>query len=146
MIATRLTFYGACKNAIDFYCNVFNGKVIRQSLFQDNINQFPMGVSEETKELVYYALLQVMDDNGSGYISMSDSPVLAFTGRPENQGCRDNVVLDVELNSALSVEQVYEKFMKDGAKCNIALCTNENYSKYASFIDKYGICWNVYCK
>lgn len=145
MIAARLTFFGACKDAADFYCKVFHGELTLKTLFQDHSDQFPMGLSGDARNFVYSVNVRITDENGDSYISMGDSPVIAFSGRQGNGGCRDNVVFDVNVCSPLEVERIYEAFSHDGAKCNIALCTREGYSRYASFIDRFGICWNVFC-
>ncbi len=146
MVAARLTFFGACREAVDFYCKVFRGKVTKKSYFCDNLSQFPMGLSEEAENLLYSACLQIPDAKENSYICMGDSPVLAFSGSQEMQGCKDNVVFDVELSSVTEVERIYHEFVNDGAKLNIALCTKDNYRSYASFIDRFGVCWNVYCE
>ncbi len=146
MIAARLTFYGACREAVDFYCKVFKGNIVKKTLFEDHLDQFPMGLSDEAKGFFYFVSLQIPDEKGGNYINMGDSPVLAFMERQENQKCRDNVIFDIKLSSDSEVERIYKAFMDDGAKCNIVLCTKDSYSRYTSFIDRFGVCWNVYCE
>lgn len=145
MIAARLTFLGACRDAADFYCQVFHGDLILKTLFQDHSDQFPMGLSGDAGNFIYSAIVRITDENGRSYISMGDSPVIAFSGRQGDGRCRDNVVFDVNVSSPSEVERIYDAFIHDGARCNIALCTRKGYRKYASFIDRFGICWNVFC-
>ncbi len=146
MITARITFYGACRDAIEFYKEVFHAKVVKQTLFKDNADMFPMGLSEDMEDLVYYALLQVTDEQGTSYICVEDTPALVFTGKADYQGCQFNSIFDVEVGSDAEVERIYDAFVGDGAKCNVPLCEKGNYSKYASFIDRFGVCWNVYCE
>lgn len=146
MIAARLTFWGACGDAADFYCRTFGGEVVEKTFFGERADQFPMGLSQEAQGYLYSVSLRVADESGEDYISMGDSPVLAFSGKQENSGCRDNIVFDVALRSPAEVERIYGAFMQDGAKCNIALCEKDGYCRYASFIDRFGVCWNVFCR
>ena len=145
MIAARLTFLGACGEAADFYSRVFRGELAQKTLFRDHSEEFPMGLSETAQNFVYFAVVKITDKDGDSYISMGDSPVAAFSGKQGNGGCRDNVVFDVDVYAPSEVERIYEAFLSDGAKCNIALCTRKGYGRYASFIDRFGICWNVFC-
>jgi len=144
MIAVKLTFWGMCDEAASFYARVFQGKLLEKSLFEENSGKFFEGLSEETKMLVYSATLLVPDKNGDFYIKMGDAPALAFSEVVEKGGCRDHAIFDVELESVPKVEQIYKAFMEDGARCNIPLCIKDDYERYGSFIDRFGVCWNVY--
>ncbi len=104
-----------------------------------------MELPENAQNFVYSAKVKITDKDGDSYIGMGDSPVIAFSGKQGNGGCRDNVVFDVIVYSPSEVERIYDAFIDDGAKCNIALCTGKGYDRYASFIDRFGICWNVFC-
>ena len=145
MIAARITFYGACRDAVDFYSRVFHAAVEDESLFEDHQNQFPMGLSVGAGKLIFYVRLRIPDEEGDACIIMGDSPILALPGNMERSGCKDNIIFDMKLHSATETERIYNAFMEDGAKCNIPLCSREEYSKYGSFIDRFGICWNLYC-
>lgn len=41
MIAARITFFGACKDAVDFYGKVFQATAENKSLFRDHHGRFP---------------------------------------------------------------------------------------------------------
>lgn len=145
MIAVKLTFFGSCREALEFYANVFRGEIIEEKIFGEYVGQFPADLSETVKNYIYSATLRVPDNSGASYINMGDSPVVVFCEDPGSTGCHDNVIMDVKLDSVSDVERIFEKFTQDSAKCNIALCEKDGYKKYASFIDKFGVCWNVFC-
>lgn len=146
MIAARLTFFGACSEAADFYCKVFGGEIVEKIYFGEQTDQFPIDLSQETCRYIYSISLRVVDESGKSYINMGDSPVLAFAESQGNQGCRDNIVFDMSLGSVEEVDRIYNTFIQDGAKCNIALCEKDGYGRYASFIDRFGVCWNIFSK
>lgn len=145
MIAVKLTFFGTCKEALEFYTNVFGGEIIEKKIFGEYAEQFPTDLSETAKNYIYSAMLRVPDSNGASYINMGDSPVIVFCEDSGNKGCHDNIIMDVKLDSVNDVERIFENFSQDSAKCNIALCEKDGYEKYASFIDRFGVCWNVFC-
>ena len=145
MIAIKLTFFCSCREALEFYANVFRGEIIEEKIFGEYVGQFPADLSETVKNYIYSATLRVPDNSGASYINMGDSPVVVFCEDPGSTGCHDNAIMDVKLDSVSDVERIFEKFTQDSAKCNIALCEKDGYEKYASFIDKFGVCWNVFC-
>lgn len=145
MIAVKLTFFGSCREALEFYANVFRGEIIEEKIFGEYVGQFPADLSENVKNYIYSATLRVPDNSGASYINMGDSPVVVFCEDQGSTGCHDNVIMDVKLDSVSDVERIFEKFTQDSAKCNSALCEKDGYEKYASFIDKFGVCWNVFC-
>ena len=145
MIATRLTLMGKCKEAMDMYCKLLKAELVDVSLFAEHKEQFPVELGDNRKDLIYSAKIKFTYGEQVSYIHMADSPVLAFTDDVRKQGCRDNITFDMELKSSCEVEEIYYAFMECGAKNNVSLQARDGYGMYCSFIDQFGVCWNLYC-
>lgn len=141
-VACKVTFYGLCSEAINFYKDIFDCEIAGIEYFKDHAEQFPMGLSDSTQDLIYGAELVFTDDDCRTKICVGDSPVMVFENRKQMAGCKDNITFEVFLDSKADVRRVYNEFLKHNSKINIPLQDSE-IKCYASLIDIYGICWNI---
>ena len=58
-------------------------------------------------------------------------------------GNKDNVVFEVSDLSSEEIQHIYSSFMQDKAVANIPLGPRPDNQLYTSFIDRFGVCWNL---
>lgn len=145
MVAAKITFYGVCREALEFYTKVFEGEVEKLETFEANQKRFPTGMPDHCKELIYTAVFTIKDEKDNCHICMGDSPILAITGMQEAGICKDNLAFDIVMKDPERIRDIYNKLMDHSGKSNILLKENEEFLLYGSMIDCYGICWTLYC-
>ena len=134
MISTKLTFYGACKEALEFYRQLFDGEITKEETFKNRIEAFPMGLDVKYENLIFSAELRILQGNDTCYISIGASGA-----------CKDNVAFDIILENAAEIQNIYDKLMENGGKSNVPLGETKEYTLFGSMIDKFGVCWTLYC-
>lgn len=125
-IATYVYLQGNCEEAVDFYLNLFQAKLIRKELFADYMT--------DQKDLigkVFHAELQINDF----YLYLSDS-LTAFNY--DNQAYKITMECD-----SLEQAQSYFDMLKQGG------IVNEEFSKMpwgmylGNVRDKFGVNWDI---
>lgn len=145
MISVRLTFYGLCKEAINFYIQCFDSKLIACKRFQDTKDAFPQGIEAKYYNFIYSAELEITIEGHKFYVTMGDTPTIIFTGINELSGCKDNIAFDIRIRDPKLIRYLYEKFINVGSKTNIPLEQSRQKQLRCSVIDPYGICWTMFC-
>ncbi|MTI49945.1 MAG: hypothetical protein FH761_19105 [Firmicutes bacterium] len=144
-ISSRITFFGNCREAIEFYKEVFEIENVNVETFEDSKEMSNMQLSEDEKRLIFRSELKIKDKESYFSIIMADSPVLAFNkGYIGNKNNVDNITFEVSCITREQIKEIYEKLSAEG-KINISLQTKNSYKLFGSLIDKYGVCWNLYC-
>lgn len=145
MISVKLTFGGLCNEAIRFYSQCFNVKVLAQKSFKDAENSFPQGIEAKFQDFVFSAQLEITLEDSKFYVTMGDTPAIVFTGTGELSGCNDNIAFDIHVKEPALIRELYKKFTEAGSKNNIPLEQSEQGLR-CSLIDPYGICWTMVCE
>lgn len=145
MISVKLTFFGLCDEAIKFYRECFNSKLIACKRFQDAKEAFPQEIDSEYHRFILSAELEITLEDDKFYMTMGDSPTIIFTGINELSGCNDNIAFDIRIKNPELIRNLYEKFINAGSKTNIPLEQSEHRLLQCSVIDPYGICWTMFC-
>ena len=142
LLAPYLLFYGDCKAAFDFYCEVFHASSQIITTFEEAPTLKDLPISLETADLVYKGELHF--ENG-GYIStlvLADSPTLLFNRTADSRGIRDNISLLVKLprSGSISINEVFNQ-LAIGGKINIKIKEDSSGQLSGSVIDRFGVCW-----
>ncbi|NJD02312.1 MAG: VOC family protein [Ruminiclostridium sp.] len=131
-LAVYVNFNGNCREAVDFYTNVFNREKPKIMLFGDTPPNPDFPLDGKTKKLVMHAELNI-----SGTIVMfSDVP----PGMPFVAG--NNISLVVTSRDMNEIKSLFGKLKAGGT---VAMDLQETFwSKcYGYLTDKYGIGWQL---
>ncbi len=145
MISAKLTFYGLCKEAIVFYSQCFEVRLMAKKRFQDAKDAFPQGIDAKYHDFIFSAELEITLEGDRFHMTMGDSPMLVFTGADEISGCKDNIAFDIRIRDPEVMKGLYDQFINAGSKTNIPLAQTEQGELRCSLIDPYGICWTMFC-
>lgn len=146
MISVKLTFYGLCNEAIKFYSQCFEVKLITHKRFQDAKDAFPQEIEPKYHNFIFSAELEITLEDYKFYVTMGDTPTIIFTGINELSGCKDNIAFDIRIRDPKRIRDLYEKFINAGSKTNIPLDQSGQGLLRCSVIDPYGICWTMFCE
>ena len=144
MISVKLTFGGLCNEAVRFYSQCFDVRVLAQKSFQDAENNFPQGIEPKFQDFIFSAELEITLEDSKFYVTMGDTPAIVFTGTDRLSGCNDNNAFDIHVKEPGLIRELYQKFTEAGSKNNIPLEQSERGLR-CSLIDPYGICWTMFC-
>lgn len=127
-----LNFDGNCREALDFYANVFKTEIKGLMLFSDAPAADGYVASEADKNKVMYASLEI---SGST-VMFSDAP----DGYPYNAG--NNIILTVYATENAEVERLFEMLNVDP---NPHMPPQQTFfaEYYAMAKDKFGLYWNI---
>lgn len=145
MISVKLTFGGLCDEAIKFYSQCFDLKVLTQRSFQNAEEAFPQGVEPKFQDFIFSAELEITLEDSKFYMTIGDTPAIVFTGTDGLSGCNDNIAFDIHVKEPNLIRELYQKFTEAGSKNNIPLEQSEQGLR-CSLIDPYGICWTMVCE
>ena len=145
MISVKLTFHGLCNEAIKFYSQCFDSKLIACKKFQDAKDAFPQEIEPEYYNFIFSAELEITVEDYKFYVTMGDTPTIIFTGINNLSGCNDNMAFDIRIRNPQLIKDLYAKFINAGSKTNIPLEQSEQLLR-CSVIDPYGICWTMFCE
>lgn len=132
MINVYLTFNGNCRQAVEFYAEVFNTEKPEFMTFGDSPPNPEYPLPEEAKELIMHTRLTINGD----VIMFSDT----FPGSPFIIG--NNVSLAFVSNDKNEISSVFEK-LKQGGKVSMDLQETFWSKSYGSLKDQFGIEWQV---
>ncbi|KKO52211.1 VOC family protein [Paenibacillus sp. DMB20] len=125
-----LVFNGNCREAVEFYADVFGTEKPQIMTFGDNPPNPEYQLPEEAKNLVMHARLTISDSN----VMFSDT----FPGMPFVVG--NNITLAIVTNSRDEVETWFNK-LKEGGKVGMELQETFWSKCYGQVTDKFGIEW-----
>lgn len=144
-MSPRITFFGSCRDAVEYYKDVFQTDQVDIITFTEAPELANMEQTDDTKKLIYRAELTVGEGDSSFSFIMGDSPALIFNSSQVNaSGNQDNITYEITSREPNEISALYEKLIEEG-KANITLRKTDALALYASLIDKYGICWNLRC-
>ncbi|WP_026475958.1 VOC family protein [Alkaliphilus transvaalensis] len=125
-----LNFNGNCREAVEFYANVFNVEKQEIMLYKDVHSSEDFPLTEETKNLVMHTFLNI---KGS-IVMFSDVP----PGMPFTVG--NNISLVVNCNDIDEIRSAFEKLSVGGS---VPMELQETFwSKlYGYVVDKFGVGW-----
>lgn len=131
-IQPYLNFNGNCREAVNFYADIFGIQEPRIMSFGDMPSNEEFPIAEETKNLVMHAEIKVKDTT----IMFSDvAPGMPFT-------VGNNISLIFSGTDIDELKALYDK-LKDGG--NVVMELQETFwSKcYGYVVDKFGIGWQL---
>lgn len=131
-IEAYLNFDGNCREAVEFYAEVFETGTPQIMTFSDGPQNPDYPVPEEAKHLVMHANIIV---SGSR-LMFSD----VFPGMPFTQG--NNISLTV-LSKDENELKVWFNKLKEGGKVNMELQETFWSKCYGNLTDKFGIDWQL---
>ncbi|WP_246240407.1 VOC family protein [Anaerocolumna sedimenticola] len=132
MVNVYLIFNGNCREAVEFYAEVFGTDMPQIMTMGDAPEDPDYPVSEENKKLIMHARLNI---SGS-YVMFSDN----VAGSAFTQG--NNISLAVVHNNVDEIKNWFEK-LKDGGKVEMELQETFWSKCYGSLTDKFGIHWQL---
>jgi PhnB protein len=129
-INVYLNFNGNCREAVEFYAEVFNAETAMMMTFGESPADPSYPLPEEAKSLIMHARLEVY---GSA-IMFSDT----FPGMPFIQG--NNISLSIVTASMEEITKVFGK-LQEGGKVMMELQETFWSKCYGSLTDKFGVQW-----
>ncbi len=137
-IHAYLNFNGNCKEAFDFYQNVFNSPVTGTYYFDDmpNVPGEP-ALPEEAKGKVMHTSLAL----GNNTMLMGSDIVEGF-GQKLSFGNATYIMVDTE--SADEAQRLFQALAKDAKLMEMELGETFFAEQFASFQDQFGIYWMIH--
>lgn len=133
MISPAIHFSGNCKEAIEFYEEVFQATDKHIEFYHNAPSNSGMNITEATKDYVMHAGMTICGT----HVNFSDTtdPVLAG----------NMICLNVFFQTSDQVVHAYER-LKEGGKIIVELGPQFFSSMYASVVDRYGVNWQLICE
>ncbi|WP_054024598.1 VOC family protein [Bacillus sp. FJAT-28004] len=125
-----LNFNGNCREAVEFYAQVFGTEITNFTTFGDNPPNPEYPLPEEAKNLVMHARLNILGSN----IMFSD----VFPGMPFIEG--NNISLAVVSKNMDEITTLFHK-LKEGGTIGMELQETFWSKAYGQLKDKLGILW-----
>ena len=125
-----VTFKGNCREAIDFYQNALDGKV----LFVQTVGESPM-TDMGPPENIMHCTIKV----GDSPIMMSDDP------RPDSPSAAGNISLAIGLDDRDRAEQIFTNLAVGGS---VIMPLTKTYwaDAFGMLTDKFGVRWMINCE
>jgi len=129
-VQAYINFNGNCREAVEFYSNVFKTNEPQFMLFGDFHDESEFGQNEEAKKLVMHTNLII---SGSMVMFSDIPPGMPFIGG-------NNISLTIVTKDAAEIHSAFEKLKEDGV---VLMELQETFwSKcYGCVTDKFGIIW-----
>lgn len=125
-----LNFPGNCRQALDFYSQVFGAEKTSVMTWGDMPGQAQNQIAEDTKKLIMHATLPVLGSN----LMMADIPPnMEFIAG-------NNITLTIGLESKEEITSLFSKLKESGI---IVMDLQETFFSpwYGQLVDKFGIPW-----
>ncbi len=130
-----LNFNGNCREAVEFYADVFGTEKPQIMTFGDSSPNPEYPLPEEAKNLVMHSRLNI---SGST-VMFSDT----FPGSPFVLG--NNITLAIVSKNEEEIKSFFHK-LKEGGKVNMELQETFWCKCYGQLTDKFGIEWQLNCE
>ncbi|MBP1839486.1 VOC family protein [Formosa algae] len=128
-VQAYLAFKGNCLQALNFYSDVFNAKIINKQTYKDSKIDVP---------LTYLDKLQHAELKGKGI------HVMAYDASPDTPINHGNQIhMSVDLNTKDEAESVFETLSENGQVHHDF--REREWGYYGRCTDEYGINWMVNC-
>lgn len=131
-VEVYLVFDGNCRQAVEFYSQVFGTEITDLTTFEDTPQHPDYTLPEEAKNRIMHARLEI---SGSR-VMFSDT----FPGQPFEQG--NNVTLALLSDKQDELKEWFEK-LKDGGIVEMELQETFWSQLYGRVTDKFGIHWQL---
>lgn len=131
-IDVYLNFNGNCREAVEYYAEVFGTETPKFMTFGDSPQDPNYPLPEEAKNLIMHTRLNI---NGSN-VMFSDT----FPGMPFVEG--NNISLSYQSNNMEEITSLFNK-LKEGGKVGMELQETFWSKAYANLTDKFGIQWQL---
>ncbi|MHA6260945.1 VOC family protein [Sporosarcina sp. CAU 1771] len=125
-----LTFNGNCREAVEFYAEIFQGEPTHFMTFGENPPNPDYPLPEEAKNLVMHARLDIDGSN----VMFSDN----FPGSPFTIG--NNITMAYHSFNEDKLRDAYEK-LKEGGTVEVELQETFWAKLYGQITDKFGVIW-----
>jgi uncharacterized glyoxalase superfamily protein PhnB len=150
-LASRLTYWGLCREAMSFYCETFGFEIEELVTYGEN-DALGIPLVPEHKELIDHAVLV----HPSGFrLVMSDSITLLFSEDPMQEinaghlsqcGCREGASMEIFGLSESEITGMYQKLMENRSIPHFKLGAKDGLKLYTSVMDRFNLCWNLSCE
>lgn len=155
-ISAVITMRGGCRDAIDFYQDVFDAELVRKTRFEE-AEELASVMKEDLKDCIYRAELIIRLSKKSLSIIMGDSPSILFASSlatavsgartvlasPVVQtGSANNVQFEIQDEDEVWLGEVFAK-LSVGGMLNYDLNPKPPYKLFGSVIDRFGVCWTL---
>ena len=130
-----IRFNGNCREAIEFYADVFNTKLEQIATFGQMPENPEYPLPEKAKNLIMHTYLEICDTK----IMFSD----IFPDTPYTVG--DNITLAI-MTSTVKTTKEYFKKLKLGGTVIMDLQKTDWSKCYGSVMDKFGVIWQLNCE
>jgi PhnB protein len=125
-----INFNGNCREAVDYYAEVFGSEKSRLLTFGEMPADPNMPLPEEAKNLVAYVDVKVLD-----FVLMCSD---VFPGTPFVQG--NNITICVGTEDIEMIDTLFNK-LKEGGTVTMELQETFWSKRYGMLVDKFGIPW-----
>lgn len=129
-ISLFINFNGNCKEAVEFYADVFGVEKQNIMTFKDAPPSPDFQIPDEAKDMIMYTFLNI----GGNNIMFSDT----FPGSPVTVG--DNISITIGDTDIEKIKSYFNK-MKEGGTVTMDLQETFWSKCYGSVTDKFGIPW-----
>jgi uncharacterized glyoxalase superfamily protein PhnB len=133
-IATSYIFWGLCREAISFYCRVFNFEVLKMTTYGDcSVLLHPSGC----RLFMCDSITLLLSNDPIGEINK---------GHLSERGCRVGSAFEVCNLSEAEITAMYKQLVDNTSIVHFQLGPKGNLKLYASVMDRYNISWNLSCE
>ncbi|WP_299006639.1 VOC family protein [uncultured Tenacibaculum sp.] len=130
-IQAYLAFRGECQNALNFYADLFNAKIVNKQTYKDSKRDIP----EDYRHKIQHAELKGKGIHIMAYDVSPDTPL--------NSG--NNIQMSVDLDDEEKATVVFNE-LSNGGIVHTELLETEWNALFGACTDKFNIRWMVNCK
>lgn len=140
-LGTNVTFFGNCRQAIDFYRKIFEDSKIEIITFGEVKNLLGgENIVGDKTDYIYSARFELCIQDQTFYLFLCDSPSVLFSSQISAN--KDNITIMMEFEDENDVIKYYDLLMENG-KSNISPRKNMIGIMEGSLIDQFGVCWII---
>lgn len=129
--SVHLTFDGRCREAMEFYCEVTNGRILSTTTFSET----PAGqdVSDDWQRKILHATM-----------SLGDMVVAAADVPPEQYQSSQGFYLFLDIENPDDASRAFARLSEGG---DVRMPIQETFwaTRFGVVVDRYGIPWEVNC-
>lgn len=130
-VQTYLTFKGDCQNALNYYADIFDAKIINKQTYQNSKRDIP----ENYRNNIEHAELKGKGIHIMAYDASPDTPLTSG----------NNVQMSIDIDNTHKAKDIFSKLSKEGTIHHKFKVTDWN-AMYGRCTDKYNIQWMVNSK
>ncbi len=150
-IGTRYTFWGLCRQAISFYCEVFHFEIEKLVTYGE-CGDLGIPLQQEHNELVQSAVLLhscgcrlYMCDSFT--LLLSQDPIEDINkGHLSERGCRCGSAFEVHNLGEDELTAIYKQLIENQSIVHTPLGARGDIKLYANVMDKFNLSWELSCE